>query len=170
MVVGRATPFTAGSARFNQTFGEGESMRVDGLLIPDVLLAAIDAGRWPRTADEALKQNLRPLVPEERIRRLAPEESQLYLYPPPFATVARALAGSGRDFYTRFGAVEQLVPEATIEIADFGLGSDALVVLDYRAGPTDPRVLRLLWPGDGQSNRWVVMAPDFPTFVEALRL
>jgi hypothetical protein len=152
------------------SFEEGGSMRVDGLLIPDALLAALDAGRWPRTRDEALKQNLRSFVPEERIRRLAPEESRLYLYPPPFATVAWSLAGSSRDFYIRFGAVEQLVPEAAVEIADFGLGSDAPLVLDYRAGPTDPRVLRLVWPGDGQPNRWVVMAPDFPTFAEALGL
>jgi hypothetical protein len=145
-------------------------MRVDGLLIPDGLVAALEAGRWPRTSEEAMKQNLRSLIPEERIRRLAPEESKLYLYPPPFATVARGLAASGDDFYTRFGAVEQLVPEAAIEIADFGLGSDSPLVLDYRAGPTDPRVIRLLWPGEGQPNRWVVMAPDFPTFAEAMGL
>ncbi len=145
-------------------------MRVDGLLIPDLLIEALDAGKWPRTANEALKQNLRSLVPEERVRQMAPDESHIYLYPPPFHTVARTVTGSGADFYARFGALDQLVPEAAVEIADFGLGSDAPILLDYRDGPTDPCVIRLSWPGDGRPNRWVVMAPDFRSFVEVLGL
>jgi hypothetical protein len=144
-------------------------MRIDGLVIPDGLLAALEAGRWPRTGDEAQRQNLHCPVPVDRIRSLAPEESWLFLYPPPFATVAQALAG-GQDFYTRFGSIDQIVPEAAIEIADFGLGSDAPVLLDYRTGPTNPRVIRLLWAGEGRPNRWVAMAPDFSAFAEALGL
>jgi hypothetical protein len=145
-------------------------MLVDGLPIPSLLLEALASGRWPRTSDESVRQNLRSLVPVERIRRLAPDESAIYLYPPPFATVARHLAGQGADFYRRFGAVDQLVPEAAIEIGDFGLGSDAPILLDYREGLTDPSVIRLCWPGDGQPNVWRVMAPDFPSFMLALGL
>lgn len=73
-------------------------MRVDDLLIPDALIAALDAGRWPRTSDESNRQNLRPLVSEGRVLSLAPEESRLFLYPPPFVTVARTVDGSGHDF------------------------------------------------------------------------
>jgi len=145
-------------------------MFVDDLPVPLLLLEALDSGRWPRTTDEAIKQNLRSLVPEKRIRRLAPDESKIYLYPPPFATIARHLAGQGADFYRKFGMVDQLVPEAAFEIGDFGLGSDAPILLDYRESSTDPKIIRLCWPGNGMPNVWKVMAPDFPTFMKELGL
>ncbi len=143
-------------------------MRVEGLLIPDLLQDALDAGKWPRTANEALKQNLRSLVSEERIRQVAPDESKIYLYAPPFATLARALVGG--DFYVRFGALDQLVPELAIAIADFGMGSDSPILLDYQHDRTTPSVIRLWWPGGGSPNRWVMIAPDFKSFVESLGL
>jgi hypothetical protein len=145
-------------------------MRVDGLIIPELLLMALDAGRWPRTADEALTQNLRPWMSKERVQQLAPDESQVYLYPPPFTTVARILTTSDGEFYTRYGALDQIEPEGTIEIADFGIGADSTIVLDYRVSPSEPRVLRLVWPGRGLSNHWVVMATDFRHFIDALGL
>src|SRR5262245_50770078 len=131
-------------------FGGGGSMLVDGLLIPNQLQAMLAKGRWPRTADEALKQNLHSRVAEDRNRALR----RIYLYAPPFHTVARIMAGDGRDFYTRFGALQELVPEASVEIGDFGLGSDAPILLDYRAGLTEPRVINLEWSDRGQSNYW----------------
>ena len=143
-------------------------MLIDGLPIPEMLLAAVDAGKWPRTAEEALKQNLHSLVAEDRIRRLAAEESKIYLYPPPFHTVAQVVVHDAADFYAKFGALNQLVPEAAVEIADFGLGSDAPILLDYRADPNNPKVIRLRWPGNGAANQWVVMAPDFRSFANAL--
>jgi len=145
-------------------------MRVDGLLLPQPLVEALESGRWPRTAAEAVKQNLHCLVAEERIRGFAPDESIIYLYHPPFHTVASVLAGRDATFYHQFGMLEQIVPEAAIEIADFGLGSDAPILLDYRASPTDPSVIRLCWPGDGRPNCWKVMAPDFSSFIKALGL
>ena len=123
-------------------------MVVDGLLIPDLLLAMIAAGRWPRTADEAAKQNLHSRVPEDRNRKLR----RIYLYAPPFHTVGKIVAGSGKDFYARFGVIHELVPEASVEIGDFGLGSDTPILLDYRADPAAPRVLHLEWPGGGRPN------------------
>jgi hypothetical protein len=141
-------------------------MIVEGLQIPELLDALLDAGKWPRAADEASKQNSRSLIPEDRNRRLR----KIYLYPPPFQTVARAVSGRGRNFYIRFGALHELVPEAAIEIADFGLGADAPILLDYRQSPKDPTVIYLEWPGDGRPNYWVEMARDFASFVEALGL
>jgi hypothetical protein len=79
-------------------------------------------------------------------------------------------AGNGGDFYSRFGALHDLVPEASVEIADFGLGADATILLDYRSGPANPQVIHLDWAGHGISNHWVVMAPDFASFVDMLGL
>ena len=141
-------------------------MVVDGLLIPDQLQAMLAEGRWPRTADEATKQNLRSRVPEDRNRTLR----RIYLYAPPFHTVARIVAGGGRDFYSSFGALHELVPEVSVEIGDFGLGSDAPILLDYRAGLTEPRVIHLAWADRGDANYWVVMAENFAEFVDLLGL
>jgi hypothetical protein len=140
-------------------------MLVDGLSIPVQLQAMLAEGRWPRTADEALRQNLQFRVPEDRnctLRRIS-------LYAPPFHTVARIIAG-GDDFYSRFGALHELVPEASVEIGDFGVGSDATILLDYRAGPVNPRVIHLEWGDRGEANYWVVMAASFAKFVELLGL
>ena len=141
-------------------------MTVDGLLIPERLRAMLAEGRWPRTAGEAAEQNLHSRVPEDRNRTLR----SIYLYAPPFHTVARIAAGGGMGFYSQFGALHELVPEASVEIGDFGLGSDAPILLDYRAGAADPRVLHLAWAGPPATNAWVVMAEDFDAFVELLGL
>lgn len=138
-------------------------MQVHGLLIPELLLTLLAESRWPRDADEALG---RTFVSEDRIRRLR----EICLYPPPFRTLAQGLADGGDRFYAAFGALHELVPEAAIPIADFGLGADAPILLDYRAGPADPAVITLEWPGDGEPNYWAVMAPDFASFVDMLGL
>jgi len=143
-------------------------MRVGEFTLPEGLVAAIESGRWPRNSQEANLQNISSLVPEERIRLLAPEETRLYLYPPPFGLVAGILTQPNEVFYRRFGAVDQIVPEATIEIGDFGLGSDAPIALDYRNGLAEPRVIRLRWAGGGTKNCWVEMAPNFGVFADTL--
>jgi hypothetical protein len=141
-------------------------MVVDGLLIPDLLVSMLAEGRWPHNTDEASKQHLLSRVPEDRNRRLR----RIYLYAPPFRTVAKVVAGGGRDFYAGSGALHELVPEASVAVADFGLGADALILLDYRAGPADPRVIHLEWADRGEPNYWIVMAPDFASFVDMLGL
>ena len=55
-------------------------MIVGGLLIPELLLKALNAGRWPRTSNEASKQNLHSLVSKERLQIVTPEESHLSCY------------------------------------------------------------------------------------------
>ncbi len=141
-------------------------MVVDGLVIPDLLELMLAEGRWPRTADEASKQDLHSRVHEDRNRRLR----RICLYAPPFHTIARIVAGGGQDFYDESFALHELVPEASIEIADFGRGADTPILLDYRAGPSNPQVIHLEWAGHGKSNYWVVMAPNFADFVGMLGL
>ena len=141
-------------------------MIVDGLLIPDQLQAMLAEGRWPRTADEAAQQNLHPRLPEDRNRTLR----RIRLHAPPFRTLAWTASGGGRGFYSAFGALHELVPEASVEIADFGHGADTPILLDYRAGTTEPRVIQLEWPDRGEANYWVVMAENFAEFVDLLGL
>lgn len=146
-------------------------MQVHGLHIPELLVTALETGRWPRTHSEANAQNLQCICCSQGIQQLAPGQRELFLYHPPFATVADNVVGDGIHYWNRFGALDQLDPARAVIIADFGIGSDSPIVLDYRTGPTEPRVIRLVWPDSRQPiHRWEVMAPDFYTFFTVLGL
>lgn len=140
---------------------------VGGLEIPKLLSTLIDAGVWPSDRDAITKQHNRSLIPEDRIRRFR----RICLYPPPFKTLAQAGVGEGsNDFYRQFGAIHELVTEAAVEIADFGIGADSPILLDFRRGPSNPSVIYLEWPGGDRDNVWVELAPDFESFAEMLGL
>ncbi|HEX8464863.1 MAG TPA: hypothetical protein VF627_09630 [Abditibacterium sp.] len=56
--------------------------------------------------------------------------------------------------------------ELTLIIADFGLGSDAPVALDYSQNRDEPRVTTLKW--DKAGNHWVQLAPNFDRFLKMI--
>lgn len=120
------------------------------LPLPIGLTRLIEAGVWPSSDGPSITvQEFNPLVPADRVRRFAEEESLICLQPPPFTTIAQHQAGDGAgDFWERFGAVDQIVPEKALIIGDFGLGSDSPIILDFARNPSNPPVLRLRWgPG-----------------------
>ena len=136
---------------------------------PDLLEQLLAAGRWPRTAEEERQQNLSSLVPSARIRRLAPEESTIYLLAPPFRIVREQ--STSNPFWTHpMSAPSEIDFDLVLDIGDFGIGSDAPILLDYRESLETPRVIRLRWSPDGLENHWVIMAPDFATFALELGL
>ncbi len=148
------------------------------LPLPDRLASLIESGRWPTTGAAVRIQNDEPIVPVARIQALAPGQDGLCLYRPPFRTVAEDIVRvpSLADYWSEFGAIEQLDPELALIIADFGLGSDTPILLDYRPGD-DPQVLTIQWSSvegdDGTrraENRWIVLAASFDEFVERLGL
>jgi hypothetical protein len=142
---------------------------VDMVAVPRLLEELLAAGRWPRNSIEANAQNIKPRVPRERLQSLAPEESWIYLLPPPFLSVREK--SKHNPFWTWPMADPGGIDfDLALDIADFGIGSDAPILLDYRDNLARPRVIRLRWSGDGTANRWVVTAPDFETFVETLGL
>ncbi|WAS96886.1 hypothetical protein [Nannocystis punicea] len=138
------------------------------LPLPPLLVLLIDQGRWPRTREEALGQHRRPWVELTRIHALAPEEDGLYLARPPFVTVRAEMARNPfwGDPLSDPGGID---PDLALVLGDFGLGSDAPILLDYRLDLAQPQVLRLLW-SRSEGNRWVVAAPDFAGFAAALGL
>lgn len=147
---------------------------VDGLLLPFLLQALIHHGIWPRNETEANRQNIVSLVALERIKSFAPEESTLFLNPPPFRTVAVRIAQGESEFWTSdLAAPAEIDPALAICIGDFGLGSDAPILLDYRSSRAAPRVLRLRWHTNTKmetQTHWVEVAPTFEKFVELLDL
>src|SRR5579863_2168592 len=161
---------------------ETDSTMVGKLPLPKRLLSLIDTGLWPRTPAEAQHQNIRSLVSKERIQVFAPEEDRIYLVSPPFSTVATRMTHNEK-FWSKFGALEQISPDRSVLIADFGLGSDSPILLDYRHDVSAPVVIRLkLNPihGDtmpngrkkllGWANVWLRCADTFDGFADMLGL
>ena len=159
----------------------GQSERV-GLAVPRLLTDMIATGRWPADAATASRQNVNSWVSTERVRALVPtgEPWELFLYSPPFATVAE-LVREGDVFWDRPSSdPDGLDREKALVIGDFGLGSDAPIVLDYRDNEVVPVVRYLQWtdqadeevssPSFGSSNAWVLLAPSFELFVQSLAL
>jgi hypothetical protein len=161
---------------------ETDTTMVGRLSLPRRLLTLIDSGLWPRTPVDAMHQNICSLVSKERVQVFAPELDRMYLLSPPFNTVGTRMT-HGDKFWVRFGALEQISPERSVLIADFGLGSDSPILLDYRHDVSAPTVIRLrLNPIHGETmadgrkklvgwaNAWLRCADTFDAFADMLGL
>ena len=133
--------------------------------LPIELLALIDAGVWPNKENQ-LRQNLTPISPAEAIRRIASDEDNLYLNPPPFHAVA--VYAEGNSFWADHAAPDQLDFNNALVLGDFGLGSDAPIVLDYSENFDNPSIKRLQWHSEG--NRWILACKTFAEFAAMLEL
>ena len=137
------------------------------LPLPTRLRQIIETGRWPKTLDEEIHQNIRSLVPKERIQSFAPEQDRIYLFKPPFRTIAQRMSGAEGAFWSRWGALGEIAPDLALDITDFGLGADSAIVLDYRQ--ENPPVIRLVWRKP-EPNEWVRCADSFDEFADLLGL
>ena len=138
----------------------------DHLPIPSALTRLIEVGAWP-TSDTANSENVRRLATPKSVDSVAPGERALFLDPPPFSTLASEIAGNPA-FWKEHGALSEIHPDLALVIGDFGPGSDAAIVLDYRRSTNEPSVMRLAWSSRG--NHWVEVAPTFEAFALALQL
>ncbi len=143
-----------------------------GFNLPQGLTRLITEGVWPSVAGPSMtEQQLRPTIPVKQVQRFAEDERCICLQPPPFPTLAEVCAAGGAaDFWERFGALDQIDPALAVVIADFGIGADSVVVLDYARDAANPPVLRLRWAERGVGNRWVQGARDFDEFAIMLGL
>ena len=65
------------------------------------------------------------------------------------------------------GTLGEIAPDLALDIADFGLGADSAIVLDYRQ--ENPPVIRLVWRKP-EPNEWVRCADSFDEFADLLGL
>lgn len=113
-------------------------------------------------------QDSHPIIATEIVKRFAPEEKSICLAQHPFSTIARERDLCPSDFWERFGALEQINPQLALTIGDFGIGSDAPIILDYSGNPSNPPVLRLRWGSADEVNQWVRVSSDFDEFAQIL--
>ena len=138
------------------------------LNIPNALKTLLENGFWPQNSTEAVRQNLKCLVEKRLIHRIASDEEDIYFLPPPFYTVKEVMVSESTFWAHPQSAVHEIDPELTLLIGDFGLGSDALLALDYRHSSLEPKVIRLQWSRSG--NHWVEVAQNFDAFVTMLEI
>lgn len=55
-------------------------------------------------------------------------------------------------------------PQKIILIADFGLGSDQPIGLDYRNKMDEPEVWCLIWPRTNERNYWTRVSSSYSNF------
>jgi hypothetical protein len=143
------------------------------LPIPPLLSQLIAAGVWPSDGKAGWGQYERPLASRERVREFAPEESEIHLWLPPFHTIADELASASvvvvNEFWKRHGALDEISADKALILGDFGLGSDAPIILNYAVDAVDPPVFRLRWLPN-QPTTWVQGARNFDEFASILGL
>lgn len=124
----------------------------------------VAGGHWPASNTAGQRQNLYPLVAAERVRAMCPSEDTVFLYAPPFGTIAEEMAQPHwQDMPFWFDGFS---PVSAAFIGDFGIGSDAPLVLDYSSGRPPPRVMAWCWGRDGLGTRWLELASSFEEFCE----
>lgn len=142
------------------------------LPIPKLLNELIRTGHWPSNEAEQTYQNAnQQLISTENVRKLAPEESKIYLLSPPFYTVS-ALINQGDYFWSECeNNLEDISPDFCMEIAHFGLDSDVPILLDYLYNSDAPRVIRLRYARlEDEEHEWLEMSPSFESFAQSLNL
>jgi hypothetical protein len=129
--------------------------------LPALLQVMIDDGRWS-TPEGANDERISVVT----ARQWDPSAPGIHLLAEP-VTLSSDLAAAPTlgDLWN----TADVDPERCLVIADFGLGSDNPIVLDFADQPPSVRTLR--WPVDrtGRST-WVTIAATFDEFVSELGL
>jgi hypothetical protein len=145
-------------------------MTASGWTIPIRLQRLVESGWWPHDEAAAMKQNLHPLVTETQVRAFASDESTIFFLPPPFHTVSDLLASNERYWTSEMACPAGISFDHCVVIGDFGLGSDAPILLDYRTDALRPSILRLCFGETFAQSRWVKAAEDFDAMCEILHI
>jgi len=146
------------------------SMTAGAWTIPLRLQRLIERGWWPCDEVTARKQHRHPLVTEAQVRSFASDESTIFFIPPPFQTVAELVPSNERYWRSEMACPAGISFEHAVLIGDFGPGSDAPILLDYRRDALRPSVLRLRFGKSFAENRWMVAAEDFDAMCRILRM
>ena len=134
--------------------------------IPERILHLVELKIWPLNSLEAKFQNTKSFVNEELISKIAPDESSIYFSGfESFDTLENEFS-QNYEFWVKEGAINEINPKNCIVIGDFGLGSDAPIVLDYSNNPSNPSVKRLVW--GKQKNYWEKIADNIDELLNKL--
>lgn len=138
--------------------------------LPVRLQRLIESGWWPHDYQSEIRQNLDSLIPEDRVRVFAAEESRIYFSRPPFHCVSALMASNEQFWASDLACPSGISFEHAVVLGDFGLGSDAPIILDYRVDSLRPSVRRLRFTDGSSHTDWVTAAADFETMCDILQI
>ncbi|WP_078120104.1 hypothetical protein [Thiosocius teredinicola] len=143
-------------------------MVADSLPLPPLLIELADAGVWPSFGSR--RSNATDLG-REKARLLSSTDDSLVLMPAPFHTIADEVAEGNEFWVGALSNVGEIDYAKAVIIADFGPGSDSVVVLYYGEG-SEPDIRYLKWEGEGNRLRhaWIRTHRSFEAFAQTLGL
>ena len=146
-------------------------MKVYDFKIPGSLCQLIDDGVWPDENSSINRQEREPLISKEVVQRIFPDFDKIVLMKPPFHTIgdeAKVWNDFWVTFLTNFGEIDY---DKAVVIADFGLGSDSVIILYYESTNL-PVVMYLNWPFVEQKicHSWVKTHDSFDSFIKDIDL
>jgi len=130
--------------------------------LPRELRKLIDCKQWPLNGEQFSSQS--EVFSKDTVKKIFPEEEQLFFSTLPFMTVAQLLKTSEKRYWQSPPVkIEEIEPENTLVIADFGMGADTALAFDYRF--EEPKVIKLIY-----NKGWVTVAENFRELSEKLEL
>jgi hypothetical protein len=112
-------------------------MRVGNLELPLLVETLLAEGRWPQ---EKYYGN-GPVAAGGIVEALVPGEQEIWLSPPPLHTIE----ADNLRWFEQFRRAGDIDFSRAVIIGDFGPGTDAPIVLDFRQDPPSVKALRLRW-------------------------
>ena len=146
-------------------------MKINGLLVPKLLLDLIGQGRWKRPADTTILHQLTGSEHADEFDFLSIDAMRRETAPSHLVEddkLAR-IYGLGSSKRTGTPIVDPTILDVDKSILIAINWDEEAICLDYRTSDDDPRVLVSLWEG-GPYARWKIVAPDFSSFVLQLGL
>jgi hypothetical protein len=136
-------------------------MRVLGHELPGLVARLIESGAWIALGDSPGFKAL--------CMRYGVGHNPTFYGPETMETETRQLFDPSKPYVKIFlGIGDESAPPGDIDprrcvlIADFGIGADQPIALDYRCDP--PRVITLRWSAGAHANRWITLAEDCESF------
>ncbi|OZG69944.1 hypothetical protein BTA51_28605 [Hahella sp. CCB-MM4] len=141
--------------------------------LPPKLLRLISNSWWPMENSDIIEQDVSPHVSKNLVKALMPEEEKVCFYPYPFLTFQKYI-DDGYEFCslsTENGG--NIIPSKVLVIGDFGIGSDALLAVDYSDENSEPRIIKQMWVETdcvSEPAHWRVVSDTVEEFFAALEL
>jgi hypothetical protein len=144
---------------------------VNGLPLPEILVALIGRGRWIHPGDAQLRDVI-PFLVDPVVFLRSPEamafESTGHLADDPQSSVIfHAMRGSRTPEPLELPWLD--VDRSFFIAVNKWPGDDVGIALDYRSGLADPRVVASDW-GTGATCLWREVAPTFTCFIQRIGL
>jgi len=139
--------------------------------LPKRLTELLDTGVWPVSAKFGTAHRSGFRLGSESARAISTDDDQIALMLPPFHTIADEVHDGNRFWTEHLSNVGEIDYRKALIIADFGPGSDSVIVL-YYGHEAVPSVKYLKWSGNGQDivHQWVRTHPSFDQFAAAVGL